>query len=578
MKHLLFLVLFVLFGELAIAQQYSVNSTTGSNSYPFNTTAGNKVAWLYLPSDFGTPPAGTITDIYFRTSSSATNATYTNFSIKMGLTSTSAWTSSTYPATGLTTVVSSASYVMASVPNIASGWQKITLQTPFVFDGTSNIIVMVESQSYSNGFSVYQNSLTGRRIYGTYGSASGSGYDGTYAGFGFDILTCPSPVLSAQPQNKNQCEGTNVNFSVTATNTSFYQWQVNTGSGFVDINNNAIYSGATTSSLNVATISMPYNNNQYRCILTGACNNPVTSNVATLNVMPGATITNQTMSGSVCETAATSMNVTAFGSVTSYQWQMAIATVGIFSDVPNSFPYSGTTSPTLNIVNTPDTLNDYIFRCVVSATGQCSGVTSASIPLTVLTPPEINPGGPVDQKVQPTEDAAFTISVNGQNYNTYWQASADGITYSNINDNILYKGTKTSTLLVKNPPLSMAEWWFRSIIKSTDPGCGIYHDTSAPAQLKMYLPNSVSNVVGEGGILLSPNPATGAEIFIDNQTTVRNVNVTVIDNLGRTVLATRYQLATGSNPLNISQLAPGLYTLRLADDTGKLINRRFTRQ
>ncbi|MCD6064055.1 MAG: hypothetical protein K0R82_1966 [Flavipsychrobacter sp.] len=577
MKHCVLFILFAFCGAIAHAQtpQWSVSASSGANTYPFNNTSGNKVGWFYVPGDFGAPPNGTITDIYFYTAGAASNATYNSFTIKMGQVTGSGWASTTYPTTGMTTVVSGNPYVIPTVP---SGWVKFTLSTPFVYDNTQGLMVLVESQSYSNGFNVNQNSLTARRLYGTYGSTTATGMDGTYAGFGFDIVTCPSPVISAQPLNRNQCEGTSANFSVTATNTSFYQWQVNTGSGFTDITNNATYSGATTSTLTVSPLTMALHNNQYRCKLSGACNNPMNSSVATLTVMPGASIISQTLSDSVCETAATSMSVNVFGSVIGYQWEMAVATVGVFTNIPNSFPYSGTNSPILTILNTPDTLNDYIFRCVVAAIGQCSGVTTAPIPLTVLTPPEINVGGPNDQIVLPYQDAEFTMTVTGQDYVTYWQASADGITYSNINDNVLYKGTKTSSLLVKNPPLSMSNWWFRSIIKSTDPGCGIYHDTSVAAQLKMDVSSSVNDVLNESGVTLSPNPVAGTDIFIENMLQAKKVHLNIIDNLGRTVQSAPLHLVNGSNTVNISRLSPGVYTMRLTDDTGNVVNMRFTRQ
>ncbi len=48
-----------------------------------------------------------------------------------------------------------------------------------------------------------------------------------------------------------------------------YQWQVNTGSGFANISNNANYTGATTTSLQLSAVSSAWYGYQYRCVVNG---------------------------------------------------------------------------------------------------------------------------------------------------------------------------------------------------------------------------------------------------------------------------------------------------------------------
>jgi YD repeat-containing protein len=66
------------------------------------------------------------------------------------------------------------------------------------------------------------------------------------------------------------CSGATAFFhagTIDATNT--YQWQVDTGSGFVNINNNTIYSGATTNTLVLNNPQTSWYGYKYRCLING---------------------------------------------------------------------------------------------------------------------------------------------------------------------------------------------------------------------------------------------------------------------------------------------------------------------
>ncbi|WP_276134914.1 GEVED domain-containing protein [Polluticoccus soli] len=393
---------------------------------------------------------------------------------------------------------------------------------------------------------------------------------------------CPLPTVSAQPQNRTTCEGQNVQFSVTATSAASYQWQVNPGTGWSNVAG-ANYSGATANTLAITNVTIAFNTRQYRCIVTGNCSNPVTSAVATLTVNAGPSITSQTLADTICHNAITSLNVNTAGTISAYQWEMAIATVGIFSPVPNQYPFSGANTKTLTIVPVPDTLNDYIFRCAVIG-GQCPNLNSAPIPMNVIESP-VFIEDPQDQHIQPTADALFTAKgTQGMAIVYYWQASADGINYSNIYDNALYAKTKTPELLVKAAPLSMANWHFRCIIKSADPQCGLYYDTSKSAQLKMViLPSGVNELASEQSeIVVYPNPATGGELFISTTAKIEGaLRATVIDKLGRVLYSSDINLSNSNKAatIDVSHLTPGVYNLQLTNAEGTLNSTTtFTKQ
>ncbi len=60
------------------------------------------------------------------------------------------------------------------------------------------------------------------------------------------------------------CANSNIQLSATLQGTE-YQWQVNTGNGFVNINDNANYSGSITSALSLSNIPSSFYGYRYRC-------------------------------------------------------------------------------------------------------------------------------------------------------------------------------------------------------------------------------------------------------------------------------------------------------------------------
>lgn len=93
-------------------------------------------------------------------------------------------------------------------------------------------------------------------------------------------------VITVQPPNRVITDGTNTTFTVTATGTTpTYQWQVDTGSGFVDLVNGAPYSNVTTATMTITAAPITMNGYIYRCVISGSapCGS-VISNNGTLTV------------------------------------------------------------------------------------------------------------------------------------------------------------------------------------------------------------------------------------------------------------------------------------------------------
>ena len=132
--------------------------------------------------------------------------------------------------------------------------------------------------------------------------------------------TVTSVSISSQPNNVTACAGGNTSFSVTATGATGYQWQVNQGAGFTNVANGSVYSGATSSTLNISGITSAYNGYAYRVVAAnGSC--IATSNAVTLSVSSINASTSQT--NAICSEDATGTATVSISGGTapySYSW------------------------------------------------------------------------------------------------------------------------------------------------------------------------------------------------------------------------------------------------------------------
>ena len=109
-------------------------------------------------------------------------------------------------------------------------------------------------------------------------------YNGSNAVKG-NYIICSAPSINSQPSDKSITYGSDVNFSVNSSGTApiNFQWQVNTGSGFNNIADGGIYSGATTSTLSLNKPSVTMGGYIYKVLVSNGCGNTA-SNAAVLTV------------------------------------------------------------------------------------------------------------------------------------------------------------------------------------------------------------------------------------------------------------------------------------------------------
>ncbi|MGN6477756.1 MAG: T9SS type A sorting domain-containing protein, partial [Flavipsychrobacter sp.] len=193
------------------------------------------------------------------------------------------------------------------------------------------------------------------------------------------------PVITAQPISDTLCAGGIATYKMVANNAYHYQWQVSTngGSTFTDVINSTFYSGSTTDSLTIIAPGASYNNNQYRCVVTGTCALMDTTVAANFFVHTPPALTSQPVNRNICPGTVTTFHVGATGTGLKFRWKVNSGSG--WTNVPNTGIYSGATSATLTL-NAPNaSYNGYKYRCLVS--GTCTpSVNSAVATLTVSTP------------------------------------------------------------------------------------------------------------------------------------------------------------------------------------------------
>ncbi len=275
-----------------------------------------------------------------------------------------------------------------------------------------------------------------------------------FASFGC-TFTCSaaSPDISAQPTNQVTCDGRSAAFTVTATNTTGYQWQVSTNGGaYTNLSNTGVYSNVTAATLNISNAT-GLNGNMYRCTVSNASLS-VNSNGALLTVNRFAL---HPSNMTTCTTCAAGFTVSARGSGLTYQWQES-SNGTTFSNLSNTGVYTGVNAKTLMISNASG-LSGRQYRCVLG--GCASPINSNAATLTT-------------QAGSPTTLVAGDVVINAYN-------SSDDLTNGTTQDDeIVFVILKD---IVAGTEISLTDFGWRSDIQAFISGV----TTSCPAGIIKWI-------------------------------------------------------------------------------------------
>jgi hypothetical protein len=357
-----------------------------------------------------------------------------------------------------------------------STWQFLTNTTPYSGVNTATLTI--------NPLSPAQNGLPIRcRISGGCSTVT---YSDTVA-----VTLTPAAAITASPSGVTACPGDNISFTAAASNATVYQWEVNTGSGFVALTNAAPYSGVNSPVLNVSPVNAAMHGYQYRCVVSGACAATATTAAATLSIFPGVSILIQPLNTSVCATGSATFSTSA-SNATAFQWEEN--TGSGWAALTNSAPYSGVTTATLTVNPVTAAMDGYQYRCIVYNVCSSSALTAAA---TLSLPPAATvTAEPVNDTTCIGLSSSFSVTAN--NAVTYQWEENSGAGWIMLSNATPYSGVTTSVLTISPVSAAMSSYQYRCVVTNS---CGIPHN-SDPATI----------VFGTGvSVVADPSPTAVCE-------------------------------------------------------------------
>lgn len=270
------------------------------------------------------------------------------------------------------------------------------------------------------------------------------------------------------PINAQVCPGNNHTFSATASGINVtYQWQVNTGSGWTNITNGGVYSGATTSMLTLTGVQLSMHSNTYRCVANSYCPGTEITNFATLTVpTPIAVVTPAVASQTICSGGNASITTVATGTGVAYQWYVDNGSG--YVPITNGGVYSGATSSTLTITgitNNNPTAVTIPYFCAI--TGTCGTVSPQYSYLTVNALPTITVQA-ANNTVCAGFAASFKVTATGTGLTYQWQVSQNnGTTWANLSNNADYNNVTSAELHITAATTGMHNNQYRCVVSGT---------------------------------------------------------------------------------------------------------------
>jgi hypothetical protein len=125
--------------------------------------------------------------------------------------------------------------------------------------------------------------LVRMRVISEFGGIAGPCDDvdyGEFEDYGVYIPTppCAAPVITMQPSDTIACTDGSATFTCAADGPSMaYQWQADTGAGYVNVMNGGYFIGSTSATMYVVFVPSAMNRYRFRCLVTNACGEAATS-------------------------------------------------------------------------------------------------------------------------------------------------------------------------------------------------------------------------------------------------------------------------------------------------------------
>jgi len=537
--------------DYTIGTGTSTNSSTGVPSPLHDYWEGDRHQFLYRVSEMaaaGMQP-GLIYAIKWDVVAT-NNSNPQGWTMHIGTTSVNSL-SSTFQATPSIKVVGP----MSNSFYPTSGINSFPLSTPMFWNGVDNIIIQTchgtgsgcrgytrncSVRYTSTGFTAttyYQTDCNGSQCSRSSGSTT-SNRPNVIFEWG---SACPAKFL-VDPANVTSCATDDATFTATVDSASVFQWQYKTGSGWVDLGNDAIYSGVNTLNLKVKNTQMSMSGNKYRLKATNtekSCS--VESDEGELIMIPSANssvVISAAPDSEIClkEEVTFLSAFTKGGATPQYRWLLN----GL--EIPNAV------NATLKI----DSLDHGdIIQCRFISSQQCIFESiSQGIKFSVVSNLQAEVG--------------ISVGYNGGNSYTFIAEPTNGgnnpkyVWY--INGQLVPNETGQSFTTDK-----LAPW------DKVEVGMLTSRDCAEPRLAKSRLATtSIASVNGSDlGVLVSPNPNRGSFIIKANNLGGNTAFITVMNTVGQVVYTAEANATQGSFEHHVdlgSKVAPGVYMMNLVVD------------
>jgi hypothetical protein len=331
---------------------------------------------------------------------------------------------------------------------------------------------------------------------------------------GLADLTVTNPVnISAQPEDKAACVGSNTSISVSATGSGItYQWQVSSDGGnfYTDI------SGANGASLNLNSITPGQNNNRYRVIIVPAapCGPQISDfSVLTVNELPEVTAT-ASPNDSIC---TGSQLILSGEGATSYTWNQG---------VNNNTAFTPASSGTYTVTGT-----------------DANGCTATDIIEITLKPvPSVSITAAPRTSLLPGDSTVLTATANPATSTFNW-----------FRNNVLIPGATSNTIIVRSTDIGS----YRAVATNE-------FDCSASSNI-IDVKDSVKT-----NVFIYPNPNPGEfTVRLPAGNNDGSYVVTVYDSKGARVYAQTRAFTGREASMDLRKLASGIYMLRVWNVSNK---------
>jgi hypothetical protein len=355
-----------------------------------------------------------------------------------------------------------------------------------------------------------------------------------------------NPIVNTSSGNQTKTEGETALFTLSSLdNQASYEWQVNAGIGYQNLNNSTKIKGVTNDSLTISNLTLADNNQVFRCILSsGGCFD--TTKSATLLVSCKTILNSQPKNVKAFVSNNAILSFSSFEANATFAWQ---SDVGFgYQNLSNAGQYNGVNNDSLIVSNVSLTNNNQKFRCILTL-GNCTETTEIAT-LQVICNTIID-RQPVNKTAAISGSTFLNVSAFDSKATYRWQSDV-GFGYQNLSNAGQYRGVNNDTLIINDLTASNNNQTFRCIINTG--ACG---DTTDIASITVKSAGITPHEHGE--ISVFPNPSNGF-IYLKINPNLLNNTYKVIDQQGRVIADGK--LTESNTKISIEHLANGVYILQ----------------